>query len=182
MCSSPSRRARATFFCIDRPSVATDRPPAMAASATCWTRWMWLAKQVTTKRRSGRARNTLRRVSPTVDSDGGEPGLLGVGRVGQQQPDPRVGGQRAHPGQVGPAAVHRVEVDLEVAGMEDDPLRGVEGGGEGVGDRVGDRDELDVARSDPPSLAVPTGMNWARSAMPASSTRLRARARVSSEP
>ena len=27
-----------------------------------------------------------------------------------------------------------------------------------------------------------TGMNWARSAMPASSTRLRARARVSSDP
>ena len=74
MCSRPSRRARATFFCIDRPSVATDRPPAMAASATCWTRWMWLAKQVTMKRRSGRARNTFRSVSPTVDSDGVNPG------------------------------------------------------------------------------------------------------------
>ena len=40
MCKSPSRRAKVTFFCIERPSVATDRPPAMAASATCWTRWM----------------------------------------------------------------------------------------------------------------------------------------------
>ena len=70
----PARRASATFFCIDRPRVATLRPPAMAASATCWTRWMWLAKQVTMNRRPGRARKTLRRVAPTVVSEGVKPG------------------------------------------------------------------------------------------------------------
>ena len=105
-------------------------------------------------RRSGPGEEHLaRKVAPT-STPSGESGLLGIGRVGQQQPDPRVGGQRAHPGQVGAAPVHRVEVDLEVARVEDDPLGGVEGGGEGVGHRVGDRDELDLERADPAALAV----------------------------
>ena len=37
-----------TFLPMERPSVATLRPLAMAASMICWTRWMWLAKQATT--------------------------------------------------------------------------------------------------------------------------------------
>ena len=51
MCSRPISRASRTFFFIDRPSVATVRPKAMAASAICWMRWMWLAKQAMTMRR-----------------------------------------------------------------------------------------------------------------------------------
>ena len=63
-------------------------------------------------------------------------------------------GQRADAGQVGAPAVHRVQVELEVPRVQDDALGGVEGDGEGVGHRVGDRDELDVARADRPTLAV----------------------------
>ncbi len=51
MFSSPISRARRTFFFIDMPMVATTRSKAMAASAICWTRWMWLAKQVVMIRR-----------------------------------------------------------------------------------------------------------------------------------
>ena len=41
---------------------------------------------------------------------GGEAGLLGVGRVAQQQADALLGGQRPDAGQVGPPAVDRLEV------------------------------------------------------------------------
>ncbi len=51
MRSAPISRARATFFFIDRPRVATRRPNEAAASAICCTRWMWEAKQVTMTRR-----------------------------------------------------------------------------------------------------------------------------------
>ena len=51
MRSRPISRASRTFFFIDRPSVATLRPKATAASAICCTRWMWLAKQAMTMRR-----------------------------------------------------------------------------------------------------------------------------------
>ena len=51
MLSSPISRASRTFFFIDRPMVATMRSNAMAASAICCTRWMWLAKQVVMMRR-----------------------------------------------------------------------------------------------------------------------------------
>ena len=83
-----------------------------------------------------------------------KPGSSALVESDQEQADARVGGQRAHAGQVGAPAVDRVQVDLEVARVEDDALWGVEGGGEGVGHRVGDRDELDVARADAPPLAV----------------------------
>ena len=38
--------------------------------------------------------------------------------------------------------------------MQDDALRGVEGGGEAVGHGVGDGDELHIERPDHPSLPV----------------------------
>ena len=80
--------------------------------------------------------------------------LLGVGRVGQQQADPRPVGQGPDPGQVGGPPVDRGQVDLEVARVQDHALRGVEGGGEAVGHRVGDRDELHVERPDLAPLPV----------------------------
>ena len=61
-------RASATFLPIDRPSVATVRPSPIAASTTCWMRWMWLAKQVTMTRLSGWSRNRSASTSPTDDS------------------------------------------------------------------------------------------------------------------
>ena len=80
--------------------------------------------------------------------------LVGVGGVGQQQADALVAGDRADAGQVGEAAVDRGEVELEVAGVQDHALRGVERGGEAVGHRVGDGDELHVERADHAALAV----------------------------
>ncbi len=68
MRSSPMSRARATFLAMERPRVAMVRPLAMATSATCCTRWMWLAKQVTTTRLSALSRNRSRSTSPTDDS------------------------------------------------------------------------------------------------------------------
>ena len=46
------------------------------------------------------------------------------------------------------------EVELEVAGVQDDALRRVHGDGVGVGHAVGDGDELDVERADLHPLAV----------------------------
>ncbi len=155
MWRSPSRRARATFFCIERPRVATDRPPAMAASATCWTRWMWLAKQVTMNRRSGRARNTLRRVSPTVDSEGVNPGSSALVESASS---------RRMPGSEASAPIRARSVRRPSTGwrsiLKSPEWRMMPCGvwkavAKACGHRVGDRDELHVAGTDPASLAVP---------------------------
>ena len=60
---------------IDSPSVATLRPDSTAASATCCTRWTWLANAATTRRRSGWAANTPRSTSPTSVSERVLPGI-----------------------------------------------------------------------------------------------------------
>ena len=70
------------------------------------------------------------------------PGVVGVGRVGQQQPHARVVGERADAGQRGAPAVHGREVELEVAGVQDQALRRGEGRYEAPGDRMGDRHGL----------------------------------------
>ena len=72
--SRPSERDSSTLLSIERPRKATRRPLAAAASAICCTRCMWLAKHATITRRPARAANSWRRVSPTVDSDGVNPG------------------------------------------------------------------------------------------------------------
>ena len=84
----------------------------------------------------------------------GVTGLVGVGRVAEQQADAVARRERADAGQVGEPAVDRREVELEVARVQDRALRRVEGGGEAVRHRVGHRDELDLARPDAPALAV----------------------------
>ena len=154
MLRMPSRAPSSTFLPIERPRVATLRPLATAASMTCWTRWMWLAKQATTMRRPAWAAKTRRSVDAHRGLRLGEAGLLGVGRVRQQEADALGAGQRADAGQVGAPAVHRLQVELEVARVQDHALGRVEGDGEGLGHRVGDRDELDVARPDLQPLAV----------------------------
>ena len=80
--------------------------------------------------------------------------FLGVGRVGQQQADALVGGDGSDAGEVGATSVDRREIELEVAGVEDDSLRRVDRDRVRVGHRVGDGDELDVERTDHPPLAV----------------------------
>ncbi len=69
MRSSPMSRANRTFFFIDMPSVATTRSWAMAASAICCTRWMWLAKQAVTMRRPACSANSDSSTLPTDFSE-----------------------------------------------------------------------------------------------------------------
>jgi hypothetical protein len=118
------------------------------ASAICWTRCRWLAKQAVMMRRPSWACEQVVEHPADGGLAGRVAGLLGVGGVGQQQADAGSLGDGADAGQVGEAPVDRGEVDLEVARVQDHALRGVEGDGEGVGHRVGDRDELDLERSD----------------------------------
>ena len=56
-----------TFLRIERPTSATLRSLAAAACTTCWTRWMFDAKQVTTMRPL-QWPNTRSRCGPTSDS------------------------------------------------------------------------------------------------------------------
>ena len=70
----PSERPMLTFLRIDRPTRATLRPSAAAASMTCCTRWMLEAKLVTTIRPSARLK-TSSRWGPTSRSEGENPGL-----------------------------------------------------------------------------------------------------------
>ena len=69
MLMMPSRWPSSTFLPMERPSVATLRPVATAASMICCTRCMWLAKQATTIRLPDCAAKTRRSVTPTDDSD-----------------------------------------------------------------------------------------------------------------
>ncbi len=69
----PSWPPMFTYLRIDRPTSATLRSVACAASTTCWTRWMFEAKHVMTIRPPIRA-NTSSRWGPTLDSDWAIPG------------------------------------------------------------------------------------------------------------
>jgi hypothetical protein len=71
MCSS--ERPMLTFLRIERPTSATLRPTEAAASMTCWTRWMFDAKQVTMIR-PWHAAKTRSRFGPATRSLGDIPG------------------------------------------------------------------------------------------------------------
>ena len=70
----PISRARLTFLIIDRPTNATLRPVAIAASATCCTRCRCDAKLATMMRLPSWSRNSGRSAAPTVDSEAVKPG------------------------------------------------------------------------------------------------------------
>ncbi len=151
----PIERARATFLAIDRPSGGDG-----SAAGDGGVGDLLDAVDVAGEAGHddplvgvGREQVAAGRRRPTRSLDG-VPFLLGVGRVRQQQPDAGSVANGADPGQVGRAAVDGRQVELEVPGVEDDPLGGVEGGGEAVGHRVGDRDELHVERTDLAAFAV----------------------------
>ena len=78
-------------------------------------------------------------------------GHLGVGGVGQQQVD-ALAAEPREPGQVGQPVVERELVHLEVAGVQHDAGRGLDGHRHRVGDRVVDREELKV--EGPPRAGV----------------------------
>ncbi len=67
MLMCPSERPMLTFLRIERPTSETLRSLATAASTTCWTRWMFDAKQVTTIR-PVQWWKTRSRCGPTIDS------------------------------------------------------------------------------------------------------------------
>ncbi len=69
----PSERPMLTFLRIERPMSATLRSSWAAASTTCWTRWMFDAKQVTMIRPL-QWWNTRSRFGPTIDSLADIPG------------------------------------------------------------------------------------------------------------
>ena len=119
---------------------------------------------------------------PDVRLGLGEARLLGVGRVGQQEPDPLPLGQLAHARQVHPAPVDGLQVDLEVARVQDHALGRVERQGHRLGHRVRHRDELDVAGAHAHALAVAHDDEARLLARPASSIRFRASPIVSSDP
>ena len=84
----------------------------------------------------------------------GEPWLLGVRRVREQEPDAHRRCDLADPRQVGAPSVDRRQVELEVARVKHDPLIGVEGRRETVRHRVRDGYELDVEGPDAAALAI----------------------------
>ena len=109
--------ARCSRSCASSgPTSETLRPSAAAASTTCWTRWMFDAKQVTTIRPSQRAKTSSRR-GPDARLRQRHAGPVGVGRVAAQQQQ-ALAAELGEPGDVGGHAVHRGLVELVVAGDE----------------------------------------------------------------
>ena len=137
---------------IDRPTSATWRSHATAASRTCWTRCTCEAKQATMTRPL-RLRDDVGDHLPTSISDGMNPGHLGVGRVGQQQVDAAVTEAR-EAGQVGEPAVERGLVHLEVAGVQHRVVADLDRDGERVRDRVVHREVLQLPRPELGGLAL----------------------------
>ena len=74
---------------------------------------------------------------------GRRPLLFGVGAVAEQKQDALVADAR-EPGQVGRLALHRGAVDLEVAGVHDDPCRCAHDQCAGAGYRMGRMHPLDL--------------------------------------
>ena len=137
---------------IERPTKATLRPWACAASRTCWMRCTWLAKLDTMTRR-GAVRKTCSIAGVELALGGGEAGHLGVGGVDEEQVDALL----AQPGegaQVGDPLVERELVHLEVAGVQHQAGRGADRDRQPVGDRVVDGHELAVERAERAPVAL----------------------------
>ena len=109
-----------TFLRIERPTSATLRSSAAAASTTCWTRWMFDAKQVTTMRpwQCANTRSRLRADDATrwSRSPGGR--RSSSRRTAAAAPSRPSSASRAT--SAGRAADRRL-VELVVAGEEDVP-------------------------------------------------------------
>ena len=134
-----------TFLRIERPTSATLRPFFSAACTTCWTRWMFDAKQVTTIRPLQRP-NTRSRCGPTIDSLSLMPGRSTFVESPHSSRTPLAAelGQARH---VGGRAADRRLVELVVAGEEDGAERRLERDAGGVRDRVREVDALDLERA-----------------------------------
>ena len=69
----PRLEAMLKFLRIERPTSATRRSSLIAASITCWTRWMLEAKEVTMIRPL-QSEKVSSSAGPTLDSEGAVPG------------------------------------------------------------------------------------------------------------
>ncbi len=123
-----------------RPSRATRRPKARAAPMICWMRWMLEAKQAT-KTRPRAPSKTSSSAGPTCDSESEVPSRSALVESERRSRTPsRPSASIRARSMRGPG--HRGGVDLEVAGVEQEPLRRAEREAAGVRDGVGDREEL----------------------------------------
>ena len=129
------------FLRIDRPTSATLRPSASAASTTCCTRWTFEAKQVTMILPVG-ARERLQERRPDARFRGRDAGPVGVGRVAAEA-EQALRAELGEAGEVGRDAVDRRLVELVIAGQQDRAEVGVDCDRAGVGDRVRHVDHLD---------------------------------------
>ena len=138
---------------IERPSSATRRPLACAASSTCCTRCTWLEKLATITRRGALAMTSVEHRTDASARVGVKPGTSALVESDEEQVDALFAEAR-EVAQVGEAAVERQLVHLEVTGVQHGAAVGVDGHGERVGDRVVDRDELEVERAELLVLAL----------------------------
>ncbi len=153
MLSRPRSRARRTFFFIDSPRVAMRRPSAMAMSAICWMRWMWLAKQAVMMRWPLAPANRPRRDAPMELSERVWPSSSALVESLSSRRMPLV----AEMAPMRARSVVRPSTGVR-SSFQSPECRitpwGVPGGGEAVGNGVGDGDELDIEGSDLATLPV----------------------------
>ena len=135
------------FLRIERPTSATRRSSAAAASITCCTRWTLEAKQVTMIRPSQRE-NCSSSAGPTVASEGTTPGRSALVESPQRQSTPSDPSSASRAMSAGRPSTG-VWSKLVVAGDQDRAEVGVQGDRAGVGDRVRHVDHLDLERARP---------------------------------
>ena len=131
---------------IERPTTETILPQAAAASMTCWIRWMCDANDVTITRPCA-WRTMSRSAAPTVRSEGVRPGRSALVESASSRATPASPSSRSAI-EVGGPSVDRRVVELEVAGVHDGAVLGVQDDRDGVWHRVRDPDELRVERAD----------------------------------
>ena len=147
----PSMRPMLVFLRIERPMSETRRSSVAAASTTCWTRWMFEAKQVTMMRPGQRA-NTSSQARAHARLRQRHAGPVRVRRVPAEQQQP-LAAELGEPRDVGGHAVHRRLVELVVAGHQHRAELGGERDREGVRDRVRHLHHLDRERAGVEGLA-----------------------------
>ena len=145
MSMCPSDRPMLTFLRIERPTSATLRPFFSAACTTCWTRWMFDAKQVTTMRPSQRAEHAIQvRADDRLALADARP--VDVRGVAAEQQD-AVAAELGEARHVGGRAADRRLVELVVAREQHGAERRRQRDAGGVGDRVREVDALDLERA-----------------------------------
>ncbi len=144
--SSPSSRAICMLRTIDRPTSATWRWAATAASSTCCTRCTCEAKQATMIA-AARLGDHVADHDADILLGRDEAADLGIRGVGEQQVDAFV----AEPGEaveIGEPAVQRRLVHLEVAGVQDGLATDADRHRHRVRDGVVHREELEIPLTD----------------------------------